>query len=97
MLLCKEDKESLIKSKIRVLTQLYAMVNSLSDEELAVLDTFREEEEDKVMDTQDANRLGPLQDELFSMALQIMLLPAAHSLKLLVQDPVLERELRKQC
>ena len=69
MLLCKEDKESLIKSKIRVLTQLYAMVNSLSDEELAVLDTFREEEEDKVMDTQDAGRLGPLQDELFSMAL----------------------------
>ena len=60
MLLCKEDKESLIKSKIRVLTQLYAMVNSLSDEELAVLDTFREEEEDKVMDTQDAGRLGPL-------------------------------------
>lgn len=31
------------------------------------------------------------------MALQIMLLPAAHSLKLLVQDPVLERDLRKQC
>ena len=51
MLLCKEDKESLIKSKIRALTQLYVMVNTLSDEELSVLDVFRAEQEDEVMDT----------------------------------------------
>ena len=51
MLICKEDKESLIKSKIRVLTQLYVMVGSLSEEELGVLDDFRAAREDEVMDT----------------------------------------------
>ena len=91
MLLCKEDKEALIKSKIRALTQLYVLVSSLSEEELAVLDDFRAAREDEVMDTQDANKLGMLQDELFTLALQIMLVPAAHSLLLLVSDPALER------
>lgn len=65
ILLCKEDKESLIKSKIRALIQLYMMVNTLTDEELMVLDEFRAEREDDMMDTQDANRLAQLQDELF--------------------------------
>ena len=51
MLLCKEDKEQLIKSKIRALVQLYVMVNTLTDAELKVLDDFRVEREDDVMDT----------------------------------------------
>lgn len=51
MLLCKEDKEQLIKSKIRALVQLYVMVNSLTDAELKILDDFRAESEDDVMDT----------------------------------------------
>ena len=39
-----------------------------------------------MMDTQEANQIGRLQDELFNMALQIMLVPAAHKIQLLVQD-----------
>ena len=68
------------------------MVNTLTDEELMVLDEFRAEREDDLMDTQDANKLSAqIQDELFQQALQIMLLPAAHSLQLLVSDATLER------
>ena len=46
------------------------MVNSLQDAELKMLDDFRAEREDEVMDTQEAanNRLAPLQDELFALA-----------------------------
>jgi hypothetical protein len=51
MLLCKEEKEQLIKSKMRALVQLYVMVNSLTDAELKILDDFRAESEDDVMDT----------------------------------------------
>ncbi len=52
MLLCKEDKEQLIKAKIRVLTQLFVMANKFSDDELALLDEFRAENEDnEIMDT----------------------------------------------
>jgi len=42
-----------------------------------VLDDFRSEREDDCMDTQEADQLGELQDELFHLALQIMLVPAA--------------------
>lgn len=66
--------------------QLYHLVNQLSGEELAMLDAYRQEQEDEVMDTQEANQLGPLQDELFNIALQVMLVPAAHKLQLLVSD-----------
>ena len=51
-----------------------------------MLDAYRQEQEDEVMDTQEANQLGPLQDELFNIALQVMLVPAAHKLQLLVSD-----------
>ena len=100
MLLCKEDKEQLIKSKIRVLTQLFVMVNAFSDDDLGLLDEFRaENEDDEIMDTQEAanSTLAALQDELFNLALQIMLVPGAHRLQLLVSDPVTEKVLRKQC
>ena len=63
MLLCKEDKEQLIKSKIRVLTQLFVMVNAFSDDDLGLLDEFRaENEDDEIMDTQEAanSRLAAL-------------------------------------
>ena len=72
MLLCKEDKEQLTKSKIRVLTQLFFMVNAFSDDDLCLIDEFRaENEEDELMDTQEAmkNKLMSLQDELFDLAL----------------------------
>ena len=36
------------------------MMSSISDDELKVLDDFRAAQEDEVMDTQEANRLGPL-------------------------------------
>ena len=86
MLLCKEDKEQLIKSKIRALTQLFLMVNGLCDQELKTLGEIFAERDEEAMDTQGVLRVGELRDELFAMALQIMLVPAAHSLQLLVQD-----------
>lgn len=85
----------MIKSKMRALIQLYGMVSSISEAELNVLDKFRAEREDEVMDTEDVSKLGPLGDELFALAVQIMLVPAAHSLQLLVSDQGLERQLRK--
>ena len=41
MLICEEEKEALIKSKIRALMQLYQFINQLSSEELAILDAYR--------------------------------------------------------
>ena len=69
LLLCKEEKESLIKSKIRALTQLFSLVNTLSQAELNVLDRYRAELEDELMDSRQTVRLTSLQDELFSLAL----------------------------
>lgn len=41
----------MIKSKMRALIQLYSMVSGIKDAELSVLDNFRAEGEDEVMDT----------------------------------------------
>jgi len=62
MLVCKEDKEQLTKAKIRLLTQLYLLINSLDEESLEMLC--------------DGMRItaGGLQ----TLSLQIILVPVSH-------------------
>ena len=99
MLLCKEEKEQLIKSKIRVLTQLFVLANSLKSSNLDTLVQLQQEleEEDEMEGFAHEQERLDLRRELFCLALQILLVPASHQLQLLVQDVALERQLRKQC
>lgn len=72
LLVCKEDKEQLTKSKIRMLTKLFTLINFLDD---ASMDKFfaYSSGEDIDMDGQ-----AKLDDGMFDLALQVCLVPSCH-------------------
>ena len=78
LLVCKEDKEQLTKSKIRMLTKLFTLVNFLDDQSLEKFISYANG------DDSDMAGHGSLDDCLFDLALQICLVPASHQLLLLV-------------
>ena len=82
MIICKEDREQLTKAELRLFTQLFLLIEQLNDSELA--DFF-------VAPTSEGHSY------LLDLAVQIILVPAAHKLNLLVQDYKLERKLRLPC
>ena len=86
MLLCKEEKEQLIKSKIRVLTQLFVLANNLKNSNLDTLVQLQQEqeEEEEMEDGANEQESLDLRRELLHLALQILLVPASHQLQLLV-------------
>lgn len=70
MYVCKEDKESLTKSKINLITQLFKYLQSLDDAALK----------------RHLTKLETSSFKLLDFALQILLLPMIHQLQILVED-----------
>jgi hypothetical protein len=71
LLVCKEDKEQLTKSKIRMLTKLFTLVNFLDDQSLDKFISYACGDEEMAGDDN-------LNERLFDLALQICLVPACH-------------------
>jgi hypothetical protein len=70
MYVCKEDKESLTKSKINLITQLFKYLLSLDDSSLK----------------RHLSKLQTSSFKLLDFAIEILLLPMIHQLQILVED-----------
>jgi hypothetical protein len=72
LLVCKEDKEQLTKSKIRMLTKLFTLINFLDDQSLEKFMSYTNGDDCDMTGHDNFNEC------LFDLALQICLVPACH-------------------